>query len=76
MRLWQALSYCDEQSHAMHRNYYQHRIWQKLAYGRALAATGGVVAARASLEQAGPPSTHGLFDFYFLSTIIPIVIPI
>ena len=48
----QALGYCDEQSHAMHRNFYQQRIWQKLAYGRALAATGNVRAARASLEQA------------------------
>ena len=50
--LLQALSYCDEQSHALHRNYYLQRIWQKLAYGRALAATGDAAAARASLEQA------------------------
>ena len=36
----------------MHANFYQSRIWQKLAFGRALAATGDVAAARASLEQA------------------------
>ena len=31
---------------------YQHRIWQRLSHGRALAAVGHVAAARASLEQA------------------------
>ena len=48
----QALTYCDEQSHKRHNNFYQHRCWRSLAQGRVLAAMGDATAARASLEHA------------------------